>query len=113
MSDEFETVHLLCEILKFWGIEQSSTDSVHGHFYSHNMASDLSKSIDAIANFVHLIGISLDNSETAALYVGLAEDELKAIRLYLAPSKLIPFVINTEVSRSSKDPVQKASDRKV
>jgi hypothetical protein len=60
------------------------------------MASDLYKSVDTIANLLYLIKLSLDDTETASIYLGFAEDEIKAIRLRARPSSLLPLLVEKD-----------------
>lgn len=44
------------------------------------IASDLYKSVDALADLIYLIRLSLGDPETTSLYLGFADDEIKSIR---------------------------------
>jgi hypothetical protein len=51
----------------------------HNQLYCAGMDSELSDSLEAIANLLYLIGNSPDNPAAVSIYVGLAEDSMRVI----------------------------------
>jgi hypothetical protein len=67
------------------------------------MDEELSNSLEAIANLLYLIRKSLGNRAAADLYIGLAEDRMKAIALRTgldSSRESILFNVTSPASRS-------------
>jgi hypothetical protein len=65
--------------------EQKCSDTEHERLYGVGMDSELSNSLEAIANLLYLIGKSPDNPAAVSIYVGLAEDRLRVIAARYGP----------------------------
>jgi hypothetical protein len=60
---------------------QKCSDNDHNQPYSVEMDSELSDSLEAIANLLYLIRKSLNNPAAISAYVGLAEDRIRVIAI--------------------------------
>jgi hypothetical protein len=59
--------------------EQFRSDNDNEHFYRAEMDSNLTNSLEAIANLIYLIRLTLHDPAVAINYVELAKERLKAI----------------------------------
>jgi hypothetical protein len=76
--------------------EQCCSDCDPNRLYCDGMDSDLSNSLEAIANLLHLIQKSLHNPAAATMYVGLAEDRMRAIAVLYGQGSA-PEMLATEL----------------
>jgi hypothetical protein len=67
------------------GSEHNCSDNDHERLYGVGMDSELSDSLEAIANLLYLIGKSPDNPAAVSIYVGLAEDRMRVIAARYGP----------------------------
>jgi hypothetical protein len=72
----------ICEMFpdfRFVQSEQKCSDNDHNRLYGLGMDSEVSDSLEAIANLLYLIRKSLNNPAAISAYVGLAEDRIRVI----------------------------------
>jgi hypothetical protein len=83
-------------VLFVWaGSEHNCSDKDHNQLYSVEMDSELSDSLEAIANLLYLIRRSTDNPAAVSIYVGLAEDRMRVIAARYRPHSSAERVLAT------------------
>jgi hypothetical protein len=75
--------------------ERKCSDNDHNQLYCVGMDSELSDSLEAIANLLYLIGKSPDNPAAVSISVGLAEDRMSVIAARYGPDSSPERVLAT------------------